>query len=245
MECNTFIEGSFSYPKIWKYNYPALLDKNGYIKYGDVIKKDDDGIYFLEKKSGLFHSPDTLFFTYDKFKTVVDYKNKCTFGEIPEGYFIELSELSISLKSLDTLVDPPYYFALELEPNKSFSYCAKPGNYVCENVSFNFSDGMIEAFQVPNIKLEVKKNTVTNIGSIRFLEQWEDTTGAIIISFATKNDDGLGMAAFLGGAIGAAIYAAATQPSEADAYFALEVTKDTSSVKQKDLEFISIPLRVR
>lgn len=72
LNCKTVVEGFYSSSRIWNTLYPAFLLKNGTFKLGSEIKRDSSGIYFVEEKTRIFQSIDTLFYPYKDIQTVID-----------------------------------------------------------------------------------------------------------------------------------------------------------------------------
>jgi hypothetical protein len=172
-ECQTTIEGNFYSPTIFKYYSPAILFPNKSkvtIKYGNVIKKDEKGVFFKEEKRGVLGRSDTLYFRYDEMRAIVDSNKYCVWGKLDENEKGSL-QIKITLKYLENPEYAPIY--LSLTKDKNFAYCALPGNYEITNITMDYPKGNTEMYYKSYsdriAKFEVKPGVANYIGEIKLL----------------------------------------------------------------------------
>ena len=224
-DCQTTLEGNFYSPPIYKYYAPAILfpktDKV-WIRYGKVIKKDDKGVLFLEKKNGWLDSQDTMYFKYDEIRAIVDSNKYCVWGKLNDN---ENGGLYIKA-TLNYLEDPKYApIYLELTPGKNFAYCVRPGKYEITNIILSYQnenkDIYYSSYSDKIAKLEVKTGVANYIGDIKLINDNNADTDSVslIIPYKeqSKGTSAAAVGGLLGGAIGGAIAGAITGAANASA----------------------------
>ncbi|MDP3149312.1 MAG: hypothetical protein Q8N83_09320 [Ignavibacteria bacterium] len=188
--CKATIEGNFYTPPIYKYYSPVILFKKGSMpnyKMGSVVKSDSAGIYLAEKKVGLLHNPDTIYFEYSQLRAIVDDNKFCVWGKL-DANEIDSKQIKIVLYKIDSPDYKPIY--LELTPNSSFSYCALPGEYIITRiVEGNENDSFKETVPLTLFKFHVENNSANYIGDIYFVgnNDFNDSTLSIPYRKQTKN----------------------------------------------------------
>lgn len=169
--CNTSIEGYFSTPQVYKNSdiTPAVLFTSDYklkFKSGSVIKQNEEGIYFVEKKYSSLHTQDTLFFNKSIIRAIVDANDFCTYGNLKEK---ECSETTFRFY-LQRVDEKANLICLELTSNSKFSYCIEPGKYQITTIVKEISDNFYEmSFPVFDWTFDVKANCANYIGDISII----------------------------------------------------------------------------
>ena len=228
--CTTTIEGYFSAPNIWDSYYPAIV-KKGQIVYGNVISKSDKDIIFVERKSGIFHSPDTLKFPIQDIETIIDSEKNCIYGAIPNKFAVK--GLKVKMYLIKRYAPELESIFLELEPNKSFSYCVAPGTYGIDRIEVIYKKGIDESLSVPFRPFIIKPNTTNYIGNVSLLVDTSACTDNVYkIPFKNLvNNSDAAVAGFLGGVIGGVIYAAVKSAnSDVSKYYYFKIENDSSFI---------------
>lgn len=212
-QCKTVIEGEYITPQYYKYYAPAILfpDNSKYrYELGSVTKRDSNGIYFVAKKQGVFHHPDTVFYSYDKIRAIVDSTNYCVYGTLKEN---EVAEMGVTF-SLEKIDDPKYTpIFLELKPNIKFAYCIEPGQYKVTKISQVISsEKFYESFPQYYFSFEVLPNSANYFGSFKLKDDSEISDSTLRIPYYEQHTGKTSGAAagFAAGFIGSAIAGAIT-----------------------------------
>lgn len=224
--CATIIEGYYSNPKIWNNYYPAFVLKNGKFRLAKEIKRDSIGIFFLEKKTRIFQTPDTLFFPFSEIQTVIDSTRLCTYGEIIDRHAFKDIKLTLHLAyDNDTTYKPIF---LELEPNEKFSYCVKPGNYTIKGIVVNNNGRLDGSLGIPKIKFNVESNKTNYIGSISLANNLSDSNNCIVVPYKCFYDSKKSAAVgFMFGLIGTIVYESTkSYNDEADGIYLIKINND-------------------
>lgn len=202
--CETTIEGNYFTKSIYKFDGPAILfpwSNLVPIRHGKVIRKDSNGVLFLQNKSGIFGSADTLYFKYDKIRAIIDSNNQCVWGHISTK-----EEVGIHMKIELSKYHEPYYspIYLDLFPDRKFSYCIKPGKYEITKIIeyFPFKSEEVYYASIPKhiAKFEIKRNCANYIGDISLLDNRSSDKASLIVP--CKNQSTGKTAAFIGGFMG-------------------------------------------
>lgn len=170
--CLTTIEGKFIAPREYNYYAPILLfndNSNLSYKMGKVVNKDENGVFLLERKSGVFHNPETKYYKYDVIRAIVDSSKKLVYGELDQSEYDNV-EWKLILKNLDDKDYGPIF--IDLVSNVKFSYCAKPGRYqifsIIEQIKTPFEQSINISIQRPLYEFTVEAGKVNYIGEITF-----------------------------------------------------------------------------
>jgi hypothetical protein len=184
--CNTTIEGNFHTPPIYKYYSPAILfkkDSKKNYKMGSVISSDSNGVYFVEKKLGPFHNPDTLYFEYSQLRAIVDDNKFCIWGNLDEKEIdnVDSKQIKLELYKIDSTNNNKYTY-VELTSNSSFSYCLLPGNYfITRIIEGDEKDTYKETIPLTLFKFHAVENEANYIGDLHFVGSYDinDSTFSI------------------------------------------------------------------
>jgi hypothetical protein len=204
LNCSTFIEGKFIAPKTYDGIAPIVLLNKGNEKdfyRGEVINKNDQGIYLLKKSYSFVDDPDTMFIEYKQIRAIVDETKLCIYGDLNDKESVKTS-IKFYLERED---DPDYQpIFLALNSNQHFNYCIKPGKYKLLKIIKEVStDYYYESFPIFECEIEILENKVNYIGDIELLKNLESTDDKISIPFYKQVKSQNASAAFglLGGII--------------------------------------------
>lgn len=191
-DCKTTIEGSFITPPIYKYYGPAILFQKGEkynYKMGSVISSDSNGVYFVEKKEGIFHTPDTLYYEYSLIRAIVDDNNFCVWGNLQkmETDSKNSKQIKLELYKIDSTTNKKYSF-IELTSNTSFSYCLSPGDYfITRIVEGDERDSYKETIPLSLFKVHIEENYANYIGDIYFVGAYDINDNTLSIPNRKEN----------------------------------------------------------
>lgn len=229
-DCETAITGYYSMPTIWNSYFPAMVLKNGYLKRAISYQLKDDGVDFVEKKSGIFSQVDTVFYPYSEITTFIDSNTNCVYGEIPKVFRLKDLKIQMNLFYLEDSTYSPAY--MELEPNKTFSYCLRPGTYKIDKILFEHSEGRDKSVSVPSLIFHIKSNSLNNLGHfiITRVSAPEQTNNPNIYYVPFRIVSRKAASAFIGGIGGivGGIAAVASNAADiyADDYYKIEIKYD-------------------
>lgn len=198
-DCNTVVEGFYAFPQIWNSVAPAIVFKNNnYVKYGTVIKRNPDNIVFVEKKTGIFHTPDTLIYPLGDIRAIIDSTKECTFGNLPERY----AEIGLVLRlyiSKKGSAEKEYKY-LELRPNQKFSYCLEPGIYSIKKIEYLNAEGIDESDSIPFGEINIEQYKTNYLGNISMITTFDVNNNVFKIPFKQvySNSEASAAAAFFG-----------------------------------------------
>ena len=238
-KCSTTIEGYYSSSKIWNTYYPAFILKGGNFKLASELYRDSTGICFLEKSTRVFQTPDTLFYPYNEIQVVIDSTKKCTFGEIPNRFFYKGIDIRLTLSyAADPKYKPIY---IELEPNESFAYCVRPGNYIIDKIEFRIKDNLDESYQIPKISFNVEENKKNFLGSIKLVDSEKDSANCLKIPYKSVVNSGESASvALMFGLVGSIIYQGikAAGKSDFDGYYYMKTSVDSNFTNSNSEESV-------
>ncbi len=182
-DCVTTLEGRFLTKDEYNYYAPILLFEKKY-KMGKVIKFDDAGVFFVEKKSGILHSPDTLSFKYNEIRAVVDSNKQCIWGELKSR-----EKQKVELRLYATRKDDPEYspIYIDMVSETDFSYCVKPGVYVISGIYREEKPSSLDKAYVsirqPLFEFVVEKGKTNYLGDITLVADNKKTQNTLSVAF--------------------------------------------------------------
>lgn len=133
--------------------------------------------------------------------------------------------MTLDLKYDEDSTYKPIY--LELEPNKHFSYCVRPGTYTIDKIEFSIKENLDESIRIPTIKFRAEVDKSNYLGNIHLVNNISDSSGCIKIPYKiVHNPNEIGIALMFG-LVGTAIYQG-LKKSDIDGYYLLKVSNDSS-----------------
>lgn len=229
-DCKTVITGSLNENPVWNTFYPAMVLKNGYLKKAISFQMKEDGVDFVENKSGIFSSIDTVFYPFSEITAIVDSNKNCIYGKMPKAFKEKSLSARINLRYVqDTTISPVY---IVLEPGETFNYCVKPGTYVVEEIIFTHTQGIDQSLEIPYIKFIAQPDSVNEIGAFTIskagIPDRSSKENAVYVPYKILRDNSeSNRAAFWGGAISSAMTTLSRQLDDTKAgYYKIEVKYD-------------------
>lgn len=159
--CKTVFSGNLVNTPIWDSYFPAIVLKNGYLKRTLSYKMKEDGVDFIEKKSGIFSSIDTVFYPFSEILTIIDTNKNCIYGSMPKTFLAKDLFVRIHLHYIGN--EPDYWPTyIEMKAGESFSYCVKPGIYLVTKIQFFREKDEDQSLRLPYIELVAQPNSIHN-----------------------------------------------------------------------------------
>jgi hypothetical protein len=239
--CNTIVEGSYTYNKIWNTYAPAIVFKKGVsVKFGTVIKQDDKNIVFVETKRRASDNPDTLIYPVNTIRTIIDSAGNCVYGDIPGMFCTKVISLRVYLDRENGSLKENLYW--DMEPNENFAYCMKPGKYTINRIEFYSAYGEDESISIPFSAINVDSNKTNYIGNIILCSASSTKQNIYKVPFKTVSDKKQVGATATFGLLGGLLYGLSKSTSaDSSKYYALVIKNDSTfspSSKQKNVENI-------